>query len=136
MDCKRILCSLLVLLCAQAFAGQKIIAIDSWWIRRLYTSCDLASENLILGMHRYSGKGSPASNVFVGNIYNPAYLKTFLKNVEIYYQMAAITSINSQHTLEEYILTNSIAPYLASRVNKSMTVIAISSIAINDVDEK
>lgn len=136
MYCKSIVFSLLILFCSQAVAAQKIIAVDgiTGFVAPILIK-NLPESNLKLGLHSYHGRRTLPSNIYVGDTYNPAYLKKFLKDVNIYYQMAAISSVNAKHTLEDYILTNSIAPYLASRINKSMTMIVMSSIAINDIAE-
>lgn len=77
------------------------------------------------------------SNVAIlkGNIRDPLYLKSILDGSQIYFQIAALSSMESTHTLEDYILTNALAPYLASRINQDLTIVTISTIAVNDIEQ-
>lgn len=118
------------------FAADKIIAIDgAGGFVGKYLSKNLTDQPAALRLGYHKEPSTVNEQAFVGNIYSPEYLKNFLKGVDIYYQVAAIAGAVPGVSLEEYILTNSIAPYLASRINKSMTMITISSIYVHDVDE-
>lgn len=136
MNFRSIIFVICVVFASPNFATSKIVAIDgaSGFVGKYLTkSFTDQSSTLRLGFHK-----QPAivnEQVFVGEIYDPEYLKSFLKGVDVYYQVAAIAGTMTDQSLESYILTNSIAPYLASRINKSMTMISVSSIAIHDVDE-
>lgn len=70
-----------------------------------------------------------------GDIRDPKYLKSMLKDSKLYFQFAALSSMESSYTLQDYILTNAISPYLASRINKSTTMVVISTIAVNDIEQ-
>ena len=118
------------------FASTKIIAIDG--INGFVGSSlikNLDRSNLKIGCHNCANVSTTTEQYFSGNLYNPVYLKQFLKSVDLYYQMAGIASIEPRNSLEEYILTNSIGPYLASRINKSMTIMTLSTVAIYDVEQ-
>lgn len=96
---------------------------------------EFSGDDLHIGVSKALEKYKHKNNVYVGNISDPVYLTKFLKDVDVYYQMASITSVFPQDTLNQYILTNSIGPYFASRVNKDMCMLSLSSIAIYDVTQ-
>lgn len=92
----------------------------------------LPKKDIHIGIRRVS-KFHHHGDIYIGNTFDPVYLKKILNNVEIFYQMASIVAVRPQNTLNEYILTNSVGPYLASRINKNMSMLSFSSIAIYDV---
>jgi len=98
----------------------------------LYT--ELEHKNVRLGYKSIPINSNQQSRVFAADIRDPQSSKEFLKEVDIYYQMAAITSVQPSSDLMDYILTNAIGPYLSSRINKSMHMVSMSSIAVYDVD--
>lgn len=119
----RVLILFICILCSvAAYAGQQIIAIDgaNGYVGTALLR-DLNNANPRLGLHH------------TGSIYDPNFLKTFLKDVTVYYQFAAIAAVAPKHTLEEYLLTNSLGPFIASRINKDMTMLSLSSVRIYDV---
>ena len=125
--------------CSQILATTPTIAVDGA-AGYMGTSLikDIETSNLRLGYHRAIDDTKNKPNVFIGKIYDSLYLENFLRDVEVYYQMAAISSVFPDNTIEEYILTNSLGPYLASRINVSMTMLSFSTIAVYDIqrDEK
>lgn len=135
MALNRILIVCCIFICCQNFAYARIVAVDgvSGFVGSSLIN-DIQGNNLRVGIHSNIVTIRPDAQIFVGNLYDSAYLKNFLKDVDLYYQMAAIASVEPHHSLQEYILTNSIGAYLASRINKSMTLIAMSTVCINDLD--
>jgi hypothetical protein len=120
---------------SQVFAYGKTIAIDGYsgFVGSSLAN-DFEASNLKIGCHQCVAQSAVNPQIFVGDNYDPVYLRLFLKDVVTYYQVAAIASVEAKNTLEEYILSNSIGPYISSRINKSMTIIGLSTIAIRDVD--
>ena len=70
---------------------------------------------------------------FEGSNYDPSHLVSFLDGVDLFYQLGALASVEPRFTLQQYILTNALSGYLGSRINKSMTLVVASSIAVTDV---
>jgi hypothetical protein len=125
-----------LLFSSQIYASKEVIAVDglSGFVGASLAR-DFKDTNLKLGCHQCVERLDIEPQILVGSIYDPVYLRTFLKDVTIYYQVAAISSVIPKNSLEEYILTNSIGPYLASRINKSMTMVGLSTIAIRDIEQ-
>ena len=97
---------------------------------------DMIEENhLRIGCYNCPTEVFKEYNYYDGNICDQEYLTKFLASVDIYFQMAAIASVEPKNSLQEYILTNSLAPYIASRVNRSMIMVTMSTIAVCDVDQ-
>ncbi len=118
------------------YALDNIIAIDgvSGFVGSSLLN-NMHKDNLHIGCFDCNEEFVAGQKYYKGNIYDPVYLTKFLDNANIYYQIAALSSIETDNSLEEYILTNSIGPYIASRINKSMTFITLSTIAIQDVPQ-
>lgn len=125
-----------IFFCSNVLAADKIIAIDgvNGFVGSSLIS-NLREQNIRIGCYHCTGELFEGKKYFKGNIYDPKHLNKFLENVTIYYQMAALASVEPKNSLEEYILTNSIGPYIASRLNKSMTLVSMSTILVNDVEE-
>lgn len=114
----------------------KVIAIDgASGFMGAALICEFPNDDLHIGIRQAREKLKYKDNVYIGNLFDPVYLNKFLKDVDVFYQMASIASVIPHRSLNDYIITNSIGPYLASRVNKSMSMLSFSSIAIYDVTQ-
>lgn len=123
-----------ILLCTNSFAASRVIALDgvSGFVGYELLQ-DLSTDNLRIGCHNCDKKIVGTHSYIQGTISDPNYLKKLTQNLDVYLQMAAISSVESDEPLKEYIVVNSLGPYIASRLNKSMLLLSFSTIATADI---
>lgn len=100
-----------------------------------YLIKDLHNNNLTIGCYDCTEELFNGYKYIKGDITDPEYLKTIINNSDVYFQIAALSSMDSALSLKDYILTNALSPYLSSRINKTMILVTISTIAVNDIDQ-
>ena len=118
------------------FSLAQVIAVDgvSGFVGSSFLNDLKGHEHLRVSCHDCAEKPLGNFEYFKGSNFDPQDLAPFLKGADVFFQIGAIASVEPRCSLRTYLLTNAISGYLASRVNQSMTLVSISSMAATDVN--